>query len=119
MGVDLMLPQGYPLRAPRSGVIKRTEGRPYATDTPEHQHMKYVSLTDADGFRHRLMYVKASQGLKAGQSVRAGDVIGYAQGLEYLYPGIYVHVHYGVRHGSTYFHPFDFEGMRKFIEAQS
>jgi murein DD-endopeptidase MepM/ murein hydrolase activator NlpD len=115
-GLDLRIGIGEEVYAPRDGKIKQTVGVPYSAQTMEHQHYKYVSLVDANGFEHVLMYIKASQGLKKGMRVKAGDVIGYAQGLQLLYPGISEHVHYQVDYKGKYFHPLDFEGMAKYLK---
>ena len=116
-GIDLFIPPGYPVHAPRNGRIGRVGGTVYSNAAPEKQHMKLITLIDDDGFEHMIMYVKEAQGLSRNRRVKAGDVIGYAQGLAYLYPGIGEHVHYQVSYGNVYFHPFDFTAMRKFLEG--
>jgi len=114
-GIDIFIPPGYPVYAPRSGRINRVNWPVYSANTPEKKRMTLVTLIDKSGFEHMIMYVKAAQGLSNGKSVRAGDLIGYAQGLAYLYPGIGEHIHYQVSHGNVYFHPLDFSAMRNFL----
>jgi murein DD-endopeptidase MepM/ murein hydrolase activator NlpD len=94
--VDIAVAPGTPIYAPEAGKIMSVNGRVYSD--PNKAHKRLVMLVSEDtGFYHYLMYVKASQGLKMGAKVKAGDLIGYAQGLQDLYPGITDHIHWEIR----------------------
>ena len=55
-----------------------------------------------------MFYVK-QLGMELGMKVKFGEVIGVAQGIEYLYDGITPHIHYEIKIGrATYIDPIEY-----------
>ena len=93
-GVDIVCDKGDAITSASCGVVRKTAGRPYAASDKKKKHYRYVEIMDASGLRCRYFYVAAS--VKTGDMVCRGDVIGAAQGLEKVYPGITDHIHFEV-----------------------
>jgi murein DD-endopeptidase MepM/ murein hydrolase activator NlpD len=102
-GLDIAVAQGTPIYAPEAARVVSTSAPVYSN--PDKAHKRLVHLMTEDGVSHLLMYVRAAQGLRAGAKVEAGDLIGYAQGLQDIYPGITDHIHWEVRMPETRIDP--------------
>jgi murein DD-endopeptidase MepM/ murein hydrolase activator NlpD len=92
-GVDYSAPVGAMIFAPASGEITKL-GICYSDD---HSY-RYVEITSADGYRHRVFYVTPV--MQQGNFVDArSTVIGHAQNICARYPdqGMTNHVHYEIK----------------------
>lgn len=94
-GLDIAIQAGMPVYAPEGGKIARVDAPVYSN--PAKAHKTLVHILAGNGASHLLMYVKAAQGLRVGDMVEAGHLVGYAQGLQDIYPGITDHIHWEVR----------------------
>lgn len=81
--------------APGSQVLARHAGRvtklgyPYGSDLS----IRYVEITDHEGYQLRYFYVEPADGARVGDRVEVGDLIGTVQSLQHMYPKITDHVH--------------------------
>lgn len=87
-GVDYMVDAGQNVVAPVSGFVTKI-GFAYADDS----RLKFIEITNpAIGYVARVFYVDPS--VEVGDTLRLGEVIGRAHGLEAKYPGgMTDHVH--------------------------
>ena len=92
-GIDLCCTPGDPILSHVSGTITKY-GYPYDPYGPKGR-MRYVEVTDSERYRHRFFYVRILG--HVGSAVRRGDIIGHAQNLQAIYPGITDHIHYEVK----------------------
>ncbi len=92
-GVDVACYQGSKIPAIKSGRVTKI-GYPYRLDDKKRGHLRYVEIT-VDDEKHRYFYV--SSFVKVGDLVEAGQVIGKAQGLLEIYPGITDHIHFEIK----------------------
>jgi murein DD-endopeptidase MepM/ murein hydrolase activator NlpD len=87
-GVDYMADAGQDVVAPISGFVTKI-GFAYADDA----NLKFVEITNpALGYAARVFYIEPT--VEIGQSLRLGETIGQAHGLQSRYPGgMTDHVH--------------------------
>lgn len=88
-GVDFVRKAGEPVLAFAGGKVTKL-GYPYR----DHLEYRYVEITDDRGFRCRYFY--ADPHVSVGDRVVPGGLLGRAQDLERLYPGITPHYHFEV-----------------------
>jgi len=88
-GIDLTCESKTPVGAPVGGVVTKV-GWPYIGNFD----IRYIQVTCED-YRYRVFYVSPT--VTVGDTVEIGDVIGTAQSLKHLYPGITDHVHLEVK----------------------
>lgn len=86
MGQDYISREGQPVFSPIRGTV--SAGPAYADG--RYSELRRVTITGASA-RVNLMYVLPH--VSVGQTVEAGELIGYAQSLQKRYPGIPDHVH--------------------------
>lgn len=98
MGVDYVAEPGWLAVTPVSGVVTRM-GYPYRDDLS----YRYVEITDAQGLRHRLFYVKPLPGLNIGARVDIHDPVGVVQDIAARYPEITPHIHYEIKKQDGFF----------------
>lgn len=91
-GVDLVCEKGDVIYSPVYGKVTKI-GLPYGGDGPKGAK-RYVEV-EADGKFHRFFYVRPL--VRVGQKIYQGSVIGDAQGLQDIYPGITDHIHYEIK----------------------
>ncbi len=90
-GIDYECIPGAEILSPISGMITK-HGYAYSDDST----FRYVEITDANEYRHRIFYVEPEAGL--GDQVTTCDVIGTAQNISDRYPGgMTPHVHYEIK----------------------
>lgn len=120
-GVDLGAYPGLPIISVCAGVFTKF-GFPYSQDENAKKDMsksevkkfnfkkalRYVQITNDDGLDFRYFYVISEFSLKIGARVETGDVIGHAQGLSNIYPGITDHIHFEIKKDGVYLNPADF-----------
>ena len=105
-GVDFVCTGGTLILSPCSGVVTKTKGRVYSDSNKK--GWSYVEIKTSYESFARFFYVK-NLDLSPGQQVEKGDVIGVAQGIEYLYEGITPHIHFEARQDKkTYFNPISY-----------
>lgn len=92
VGVDYVVEPGWLAVTPVSGVITRL-GYPYRDDLS----YRYVEVTDSQGLRHRLFYVKPLPSISIGTRVEIHDPVGTVQDIAARYPGITQHIHYEIK----------------------
>ena len=92
-GVDLAAPEGTPIYASRTGIVKEaTFGRAAGY---------YVKIDHGDGFRSIYMHMTRYT-VRSGQAVSAGQVIGYV-GSTGTSTGN--HLHFGISYNGSYVNP--------------
>jgi len=92
-GVDLLGEPGALIFAPATSVLERNGICYNPTKYPTRSHLKLMVLSFPLG-RIRLLYVEPS--IHAGQSVKAGDVIGRLQDVAAVHPGSTNHLHFEI-----------------------
>jgi len=92
-GIDIVVHRNEAVTAYDDGKITKI-GYPYNPDDAKKGHLRYLEVTVSNGDRHRYFYVDAF--FTVGDLVERGDIIGYAQGLSDVYPGITQHYHWEV-----------------------
>ena len=92
-GVDLLGDPGTPLFAPVTSVLERNGICYNPSKYPARSHLKLMVFTFPLG-RIRLLYVEPA--LHAGQSVKAGDLVGHLQDVSGVHPGSTNHVHFEI-----------------------
>ena len=92
-GIDLAAPEGTPIVATRSGTV--------TTASLGSAAGYYVTINHGDGFSSIYMHM-THYIVKAGQSVSAGQVIGYV-GKTGVATGN--HLHFGISYGGKYYNP--------------
>lgn len=97
-GVDLVLAAGEEFESLAGGKVTKL-GYCYKSDLT----LRYVQVTTADGSAWRFFYVLP--GVKLGQQVKVGDVLGNVQSLQSRYPGITDHVHFEIMRNGDYVDP--------------
>lgn len=100
-GIDLAVMQGSVVLSHGSGVVSKI-GYPYNPKDPLKGHLRYVQVSEGD-YHSRYFYILPS--VDAGDVVRPGDVLGVAQGLLKIYPGITDHIHFEVKKGGEFVNP--------------
>lgn len=105
-GIDLVVHAGDKLVSPNNGLVTKI-GYPYHPKKhPDKAHLRFVEITEQDQYECRYFYVRPT--VRVGDTIKAGDVIGEAQGLTEIYPGITDYVHYEVEVSGTYINPSDY-----------
>lgn len=104
-GIDITCKEGDSVFAIESGTVTKI-GFPYDPNDEKKGHLRYVQVTTPDGYAVRYFYVDPY--LRIGDVVNSGDVVGEAQGLTKIYPGITDHFHFEVKKGKEYINPNEF-----------
>lgn len=95
LGVDFALPEGSPIYAPRSGVVKEIAKRRGAGN--------YITIEHEDGYHSMYNHLQSAHGdLKEGQKVYPGQVIGYVGCTGFCTSP---HLHFAVRRGKIMYNP--------------
>jgi len=92
-GIDICCEVGDAVTALSDGRVTKI-GYPYNPSDEKKGHLRYVQVTDDNGFDVRYFYIKP--GVPKGYRINTGDVLGMAQGLASIYPGITEHYHFEV-----------------------
>ena len=92
-GIDIVIHKNEAITAYEDGTVTKI-GYPYNPNDAKKGHLRYIEVTIDSGDRHRYFYVDAF--VAVGDIVERGDIIGYAQGLAEIYPGISEHIHFEV-----------------------
>ena len=105
LGVDFACQANSLVLSVAGGEVTKL-GWVYNANNPNHAdktHFRYVQVTDSNGIDLRFFYVDPS--VKKGDKVGEDAVLGKAQDLETVYPGITPHVHFEVNHEGAYINP--------------
>lgn len=92
-GVDLACYAGSLIYSLTPGKVTKL-GYPHDPSNIKKGHLRYVQVTH-EGKDYRYFYVSPS--VRVGDEVRKDDVIGMAQGLLKIYPGITDHIHFEIK----------------------
>ncbi|MBL4940962.1 MAG: peptidoglycan DD-metalloendopeptidase family protein [Colwellia sp.] len=92
-GIDFVIHKNEAITAFEDGTVSKI-GFPYNPNDAKKGHLRYIEITVASGDRQRYFYADAF--VVVGDDVERGDIIGYAQGLNDIYPGITEHYHFEV-----------------------
>ena len=92
-GVDLVNHTNEAIEAFEAGTVSKI-GYPYSPENPETGHYRYIEIVCNPNIRHRYMYTEHL--VQVGDSVEKGSIIGWAQDLGAVYPGITQHVHFSI-----------------------
>lgn len=101
-GIDFVDNHGDYVRSLNNGVVTKI-GYPYSPTDKEKSHFRYIQVTDGSGFECRYFYIDPI--LTVGAEINVGDVIGKAQNLKHVYPGITQHFHFEVKRSGEYMNP--------------
>ena len=93
-GIDFACMKGSVVHSICDGRVTKI-GYPYSPDDKIKGHLRYVQVTDADGYDHRYFYVAPM--VNVGDEVIEGSGLGATQGLTDIYNGITDHFHYEVK----------------------
>ena len=89
-GVDIACYAGSEIPSLTPGEVTKI-GYPYDPEDHKKGHLRYVEVT-LDGNKYRYFYIEPR--VSVGDTVFPGDVLGEAQGLLKIYPGITDHIHF-------------------------
>lgn len=103
-GVDLICEPNQPVRAFKPGTFTK-HGFPYR-DGP----YRYIEIKDKQGFKARYFYCERAPGLRVGDTVKAGDIIGFCQNISKKFEDenkgkMTNHVHFEVMKDRFYIDP--------------
>ena len=101
-GVDYACWPGSQVLSGTVGVVSKV-GWPYSPEHEKKGHLRYVEIHTPLGYDIRYMYIDPT--VKQGDKISKNQVIGIAQDLTKIYPGITPHVHVDVRKLSEYINP--------------
>ena len=90
-GIDIINHVNEAVCAYENGTVTKI-GYPYNQDGGEKAFYRYIEISCADNSRHRYFYVDPL--VQVEQRVKKGDIIGSAQDLAVVYPGIVQHFHF-------------------------
>lgn len=99
-GIDYACPPESEIHPTCPGKVSK---HGWAYSDPKKSDYRYVQVTDVQGYNHRYFYIDAAVDL--GVYVTEETVIGTAQDLTKIYPGITNHVHYEIKKEGDYFDP--------------
>jgi len=102
-GIDMVCARDSIVLSVCNGRVTKV-GYPYSTDDPKKGHLRYVQVTDEEGYDVRYFYC-LPHNVKIGDDVRKGDAIAITQGLLKVYPGITDHFHFEVKYKGGYENP--------------
>ena len=94
-GVDPKAVKGEAVIALEGGTCTKIGLPYYSNEHPEKNYFRYIQVTVKNGDRHRYFYCSSFP--LVGDTVEKGDIIGWAQGIEDVYPGITPHIHFEIK----------------------
>ena len=105
LGIDIINHVNEAVCAYEAGRITKI-GYPYNQDGGEKSFYRYIEISCADNTRHRYFYVDPL--VQVEQRVEKGDIIGSAQDLSVVYPGITQHVHFSIIENGKKINPMEY-----------
>jgi len=101
-GVDIACLQGSGVFSLRLGRVTKI-GFPYRIEDPERGHLRYVQVTDIEGYDARYFYINPR--VQVDEIVGPNYVVGTVQSLQVPYPGIIDHIHFEVKKDGKFVDP--------------
>lgn len=89
-GCDYVNHVNEAVEAIEGGTVSKI-GFPYSQKSAKKRNFRYVEISCAPNIRHRYFYVESL--VQVGDIVEKGQVIGWAQDLDAVYPGMTQHYH--------------------------
>lgn len=96
-GVDFQVPEHEPITCPIKGRIKRIGIAYFNTD---YRLIVIEGVEKYQGFYLKILYIDPY--VSVGQLVEEGDLLGFIQSLQTMYPGITDHIHVELWYHSEY-----------------
>lgn len=106
-GIDLACMRGSLVRSVCAGKVTKI-GYPYNPEDKVKGHLRYVQVTDNNGFDVRYFYIIPR--VKVGDNVLTDWILGEVQGLTDIYPGITDHFHFEVKKNGEIINPHEYLG---------
>lgn len=106
-GIDLACMKGSQVLSVCDGEVTKL-GYPYSPSDQKKGHLRYVQVTDSNGYDTRYFYILPS--VSIGDKVSAGDAVGTVQGLINIYDGITDHYHFEIKKDGDIINPHDYLG---------
>ena len=92
-GLDIVVKPGQQIRPLTGGKVSKI-GFPYDPQDDSKGYLRYIQIMDSNGFELRYFYLAPS--VTVTQYVTINSVIGFAEDLTKIYPGITNHYHFEV-----------------------
>ena len=93
LGIDIINHVNEAVCAYEAGTVTKI-GYPYNQDGSKKAFYRYIEITCTDNTRQRYFYIEPL--VQIEQVVSKGDILGSAQDLGIVYPGIVQHVHFSI-----------------------
>lgn len=81
-------------------------GFPYNQRSAKKRNFRLVELRISPAIVHRYFYVESL--VQVGDMVEKGQILGWAQDLDAVYPGITQHVHFEVKKNGRHINPVEY-----------
>ena len=104
-GVDYVNHFGEAVEAFQGGEVTKI-GFPYSQRNAKKRHFRLVELRITPAIVHRYFYVEAL--IQVGDLVEKGQILGWAQDLNKVYPGIVQHVHFDIKKNGRFINPVEY-----------
>jgi len=106
-GIDLSCVKDSEVLSVCDGEVTKL-GYPYSPTDHKKGHLRYVQITDENGYDVRYFYIKPM--VIVGSKIKAGTTLGKVQGLAHIYEGITEHYHFEVKKDGEIINPHDYLG---------
>ena len=104
-GADYVNHFGEAVAAFEGGEVTKI-GFPYSQKSAKKRHFRLVELRITPAIVHRYFYVESF--VQPGEMVAKGQIIGWAQDLDKVYPGIVQHVHFEIKKNGRFINPAEY-----------
>ena len=112
LGIDIINHVNEAVCAYEAGTVTKI-GFPYNQDGSKKAFYRYIEITCTDNTRQRYFYIEPL--VQIEQVVEKGDILGAAQDLGIVYPGITQHFHWEIIENGKRIDPCGF--LRNYLEA--
>ena len=106
-GIDFACMKGSLVRSVCNGKVTKI-GYPYNPADTVKGHLRYVQVTDENGYDLRYFYIAPS--VKLGDNILTNWIVGEVQGLTDIYKGITDHFHFEVKKDGNIINPHEYLG---------
>mgnify|MGYP003655097571 FL=1 len=104
-GIDIINHVNEAVCAYEAGTVTKI-GYPYNQDGSKKAFYRYIEITCTDDTRQRYFYIEPL--VQIEQVVSKGDILGSAQDLGIVYPGIVQHVHFEIKKNGRFINPTEY-----------
>jgi len=104
-GIDFAVTANSKIGVMTPGIVTKV-GYPYNPNDTKKGYLRYVQVTDAQGYDTRYFYVSPT--VQVRDTVQTGGIIGEAQSLQTPYPGITDHIHFEVKKDGEFINPWNY-----------